>query len=199
MGHADRRERVVVRAIQAEEWRRVRDLRLEALKDPVADLAFFETYAQSAARSESYWRERAAGAAEGARERQQFIAETGGGEWVGSVTVLVEHAGARDVFGHVVARAQAHIVGVFVRPEYRGGAVGVTGELFDAALKWAWATGAERVRLFVHERNTRARAFYRKAGFVAIGVSLPGPAGVGGRELEYVLGRRDRCHTGSSY
>ncbi|MPY65060.1 GNAT family N-acetyltransferase, partial [Streptomyces spongiae] len=54
----------------------------------------------------------------------------------------------------------------------------------------AWGTGAARVRLFVHDRNTRAEAFYRKAGFVASGVTVPGPAGVGGRQLEYVVERR---------
>ncbi|GAA3845081.1 GNAT family N-acetyltransferase [Streptomyces phyllanthi] len=183
----DRSGRVVVRAIRAEEWRRVRELRLEALRDPVADLAFFETYAEAAEKPESFWRERAAGAAEGAREQQQFVGETGGGEWVGSVTVLAEKAGARDILGSVVERDQALVVGVFVRPEYRGGGAVVSRALFDAALEWAWRAGADRVRLFVHERNARAEAFYRKVGFVASGVALPGPAGVGGRELEYVI------------
>lgn len=190
MEHGDQRGDVVIRAIRAEEWPRVRDLRLEALRDPVAELAFLETYEEAAAKPDSFWVERAAGAAEGTRERQQFIAETADGEWVGTVVVLVEEVGSLDVFGGVVERGQAHVVGVFVRPEYRGGAVGVTGALFEAALEWAWgAAGVERVRLYVHERNTRAEAFYRKAGFVVSGVSLPGPAGVGGRELEYAVER----------
>ncbi|GGZ77892.1 N-acetyltransferase [Streptomyces bluensis] len=178
---------VVVRAIRAEEWQRVRELRLESLRDPVAELAFLETYEEAVAKPDSFWEERAAGAAEGTRERQQFIAETADGEWVGTVVVLLEKAGSLDVFGGVVEREQAHLVGVFVRSEYRGGAVGVTGALFDAALEWAWGAGVERVRLFVHERNTRAKAFYRKAGFVASGVTLPDPVRVEGRELEYVV------------
>ncbi|MEW2397930.1 GNAT family N-acetyltransferase [Streptomyces sp. NPDC046862] len=190
MERGDLRESVVVRAIRADEWPRVKKLRLESLRDPVADMAFLESYEAAAARPDSFWQERAAGAAEGTRERQQFIAETDGGEWVGTVAVLVEEAGSLDFYGAVVERGQAHVVGVFVRPEYRGDKAGVTGALFDAALEWAWGTGAERARLFVHERNPRAEAFYRKAGFVASGVTVPGPAAVGGRDLEYVVERR---------
>ncbi|MFJ9589179.1 GNAT family N-acetyltransferase [Streptomyces acidicola] len=190
MEHGELRGGVVVRAIRADEWQRVKGLRLEALRDPVAELAFLETYEEAAAKPDSFWEGRAAGAAEGTRERQQFIAETAGGEWVGTVVVLLEEAGSLDVFGGAVEREQAHVVGVFVRPGYRGGAAGVTGALFEAALEWAWAAGVERVRLFVHERNTRAEAFYRKAGFVVSGVTQPEPTGVGGRELEYVVERR---------
>lgn len=189
MERGDLRASVVVRAIRAEEWPRVKELRLEALRDPVADLAFLETYEEATGRPDSFWQERAAGAAEGTRERQQFVAETGGGEWVGTVAVLVEEAGSLDFYGRAVERRQAHVVGVFVRPEYRGDKAGVTGALFDAALEWAWGAGAERARLFVHERNARAEAFYRKAGFVASGVTAPGLAGVGGQDLEYVVGR----------
>jgi ribosomal protein S18 acetylase RimI-like enzyme len=59
--------------------------------------------------------------------------------------------------------------------------------LFEAALEWAWGTGAERVRLIVHEENTRAQAFYRKAGFAPSGVTVPLPQAPGQVELEFVL------------
>ncbi|WP_320780327.1 GNAT family N-acetyltransferase [Streptomyces sp. CRN 30] len=180
---------VVVRAIRAGEWGQARRLRLEALRDPVAELAFLESYEAAAAKPDAHWREWTAGAAEGTRDRQQFIAETAGGEWVGSVTVLLERAGTVDPFGGTVACDQGHVVGVFVGPAYRGDGAGVTRALFDAALEWAWAADVERVRLYVHERNTRAEAFYRKAGFVASGVRATGPAGVGGFELEYEMKR----------
>ncbi|GAA2288271.1 N-acetyltransferase [Streptomyces ruber] len=180
---------VVVRAVRAGEWERARWLRLEALRDPVAELAFLEAYDTAAAKPESHWREWTARVAEGARDRRQFIAETAGGEWAGSVTVLREPAGASDPFHGTVERDQAHVVGVFVRPEWRGDKAGVTRALFDAALEWAWQAGVERARLFVHERNTRAEAFYRKTGFVASGVRVPGPVGVGGVELEYEMKR----------
>lgn len=186
---AARGDGVVVRAVRAEEWAQVRRLRLYALRDPVAELAFLETYEAAAARPESYWRERAAGASEGSRERRQFVAETAGGEWVGSATVLVERAGTTDPFGGTVKRDQGHVVGVYVRPGHRGDGAGVTRALFDAALEWGWGTGAERMRLFVHERNVRAEAFYRKVGFVASGARATAPAGVGGFELEYEMER----------
>jgi GNAT superfamily N-acetyltransferase len=173
---------LVIRSIRSDEWRLVKRLRLAALQDPVAHLAFLETYEESVVRPDSFWQERAAGAAEGTTARQQIIAEEPDGEWAGSVTVLVEKAGERDPFGSVVERNQGHLVGVFVRPEYRGS--GVTEALFDAALEWSWGVGLERVRLFVHEKNSRAEAFYRKAGFVPTGVTAPVPGHDHDGELE---------------
>ena len=41
---------LTVRPIRAEEWRRVRDLRLAALQDPDAEIAFYTRYAEAAAR-----------------------------------------------------------------------------------------------------------------------------------------------------
>ncbi|MFD5631427.1 GNAT family N-acetyltransferase [Streptomyces sp. NPDC127072] len=177
----------VIRSIRSDEWAEVRELRLAALRDPVAHIAFLETYEEAAARPEGFWRERAAGAAQGAAERRQFVAVGEDGVWGGSVTVLVEEAGSRDFFGGVVERRQGHLVGVYVRPEHRGSGAGVTGALFDAALEWAWESGLGRLRLFVHEKNSRAEAFYRKAGFVPTGVSVTGDTGE--RELEYVISR----------
>lgn len=159
-----------IRSIRAEEWREVRELRLAALRDPVAHLAFLETYEDAVGRSDAYWKERTEGAAEGALERHQFVAETGGDGWVGSVTVLVEEAGARDFFGGIVERRQGHLVGVFLRDGHRGKGVGEA--LFAAALEWARGVGLERARLFVHEGNGRAAAFYRRVGFVSSGVTF---------------------------
>ncbi|MFD4525000.1 GNAT family N-acetyltransferase [Streptomyces sp. NPDC058470] len=179
----------VIRSIRSDEWAEVKELRLTSLRDPVAHLAFLETYEEASARPDVFWRERAAGAAEGTAGRRQFVAVGQGGVWDGSVVVLVEEAGERDVFGGLVERRQGHLVGVYVRPEHRGSGAGVTGALFDAALEWAWGSGLERVRLFVHEKNGRAEAFYRKAGFLPSGVTVPTPGGSGERELEFVIPR----------
>ena len=84
-------------------------------------------------------------------------------------------------------RKQGHVVAVFVRPEERGS--GLTDVLFDAGLEWAWARGAERVRLIVHEENGRAQRFYRRVGFVPSGVVVPLSARPGETELEFVLER----------
>ncbi|MFI1483379.1 GNAT family N-acetyltransferase [Streptomyces sp. NPDC020747] len=178
----------VVRSVRADEWPAAKELRLAALRDPVAHLAFLETYEAAVVRPDGFWRERAAGAAEGVRERQQVVAVAPDGRWVGSVVVLVEEAGEVGAFGDVIDVRQGHLVGVYVRPEVRGR--GLTERLFAYALEWAWeVAGVERVRLFVDERNGRAEAFYRRFGFVPTGESAPVPGDPGARELEFVFER----------
>ncbi|MFD5285556.1 GNAT family N-acetyltransferase [Streptomyces rubrogriseus] len=177
----------VIRSIRADEWPAVKELRLRALRDPVADLAYLETYEEAAARPDSYWQERAARGAEGAAGAQQVIAAGPGGLWLGTLTVFVEEAGTTDWAGFPVERRQGHVVGVFVRPEWRGS--GLTKALFDAGLEWAWANGVERMRLIVHPDNTRAQGAYRKAGFAPSGRTVPLEGGPGDHELEYVLER----------
>ncbi|MFF7314874.1 GNAT family N-acetyltransferase [Streptomyces sp. NPDC008137] len=176
----------VIRSVRADEWPAAKELRLAALRDPVAHLAFLETYEEAVAKPDSFWQERTARACEGSDAVQQIIAEAPDGQWVGTLTVLVEEPGTTDWAGFEVERKQGHVVAVFVRPEERGS--GLTEVLFDAALEWSWAQGLERVRLIVHEENGRAQRFYRRAGFVPSGVTVPlGDAGE--RELEFVLER----------
>ncbi|MFF4589300.1 GNAT family N-acetyltransferase [Streptomyces sp. NPDC001388] len=181
----------VVRGIRAAEWESVKAFRLMALRDPAAPLAFVETYEDAAERPDSFWQDRASGSGEKGLGARQFVAEADGGEWVGSVTVLVEEAGSVDWAGYPVERRQGHVVGVYVRPEWRGGRV--TRELFEAGVEWAWKTGLERVRLLVHERNLRAQGAYRKVGFVPSGVTVPVGEGFGAfsgeKEREFVLER----------
>ncbi|WP_107309204.1 GNAT family N-acetyltransferase [Streptomyces sp. TP-A0356] len=177
----------LIRSIRPDEWPVVKELRLTALRDPLAHLAFLETYEDAVAKPDSFWQERAARAAEGAAGAQQIIAEAPDGTWVGTLTVLLEEAGTKDWAGFPVERKQGHVVGVFVRPEHRGS--GLTRSLFDAGLEWAWGHGAERVRLIVHEDNGRARALYRKVGFVESGVTVPLAEDSGASELEMVIER----------
>ncbi|RPK94515.1 putative acetyltransferase [Streptomyces sp. ADI98-10] len=179
-----------MRAVRADEWPQARQLRLDALRDPAAPVAFLESYEEAAAKPDVHWQERsAAAAAEGGRVRQ-FVAESPEGVWAGTVTVLVESPEDDVRFGEAAEVDQAHLVGVFVRPEARG--TGVTDALFREAVAWAWSLSSprlERVRLYVHEKNPRAAAFYRRFGFVPSGQRIPAPGGRGELELEYVLGR----------
>ncbi|MFD1663266.1 GNAT family N-acetyltransferase [Streptomyces caeni] len=177
----------LIRPIRPDEWPAAKELRLMALRDPVAHLAFLETYEEALARPDSFWRERAEGAAEGAAAARQLIAEGPDGSWAGTLTVLVEVPGTTDWAGFTVERKQGHVVGVFVRPEQRG--TGLAEALFAAGLEWAWDRGAERVRLIVHEDNARARALYRKVGFAPSGVTVPLTADSGESELELVIER----------
>ncbi|MFD9070810.1 MULTISPECIES: GNAT family N-acetyltransferase [Streptomyces] len=182
----------LIRPVRADEWQKVRDLRLLALRDPAAPVAFLETYENAAARTDTFWQERAEGAAAPGGSVRQFIAEGPDGGWAGSVTVLIEEPGTQGALGGGVLVRQAHLVGVFVRAEHRG--TGVTEALFSAAVDWARApegegAGVERVRLYVHEGNPRAEAFYRKFGFVPSGEVAPVPGDPGAREREMVLER----------
>ncbi|MYQ78578.1 MULTISPECIES: GNAT family N-acetyltransferase [unclassified Streptomyces] len=181
----------VIRPVRADEWRSVKELRLAALQDPAAPVAFLETYEQGLKRSDEAWRERTVDASEdGGGEVRQFVAEGPDGAWAGSVTVLVEGPDVEARFGEAASVNQGHLVGVFVRPEVRG--AGVADALFRAAVDWAWSLEAprlERVRLYVHENNPRAEAFYRRFGFVPTGESVPMPGDPDARELEYAVAR----------
>ncbi|MFD8478289.1 GNAT family N-acetyltransferase [Kitasatospora sp. NPDC059673] len=178
----------VIRATTAEDWQDAKELRLDALRDPVASIAFLATYEAEAARPDEFWRDRAAGGGE--LLARQFVAERADGGLDGSVTVLVERAG-RDVFGGQAEADQAHLVGVFVRAEQRGS--GLARALFDAAI--AFADGLDeprisRVRLYVHQDNRRAEAFYRKIGFIHSGRTFLVPGDESAVEYEMVLDRR---------
>ncbi|GFH36668.1 GNAT family N-acetyltransferase [Streptomyces pacificus] len=178
-----------IRAIRAGEWEKAREIRLAALRDPVAHIAFLDTYEQAEGRPEEYWRDHTDAAAHGARLRQ-FVAEDSEERWVGTVTVRVEGPSHDAGFGQSAQVDQTHLVGVFVRPEARG--TGVTEGLFRAAVAWSWALSeppVERIRLYVHEGNGRARAFYRRFGFVPSGDSAPLPSDPSARELAYELRR----------
>ncbi|MDX3855844.1 GNAT family N-acetyltransferase [Streptomyces sp. AK02-01A] len=181
----------VIRPVRADEWAKVREIRLVSLQDPAAPVAFLETYEQGLQHPDSYWRQRAAGASPKHGSRSvQFIAEAPDGTWSGSVALLIEVAGSIDFLGTTIERAQGHLVGVYVRPEQRG--TGLIGELIAAALEWAWSLEEPRlarVRLYVHERNPRAQAAYRKIGFVPSGQVVPFEHDPSARELELAVDR----------
>ncbi|MFI8828200.1 GNAT family N-acetyltransferase [Streptomyces sp. NPDC053431] len=180
-----------VRTVRADEWERARDIRLAALQDPAAPIAFLETYEGASAQPDSFWRERTEGGSESGGGRvRQFVAETSDGRWVGTVSVLVERPSDEVRFGAPAKVDQTHLVGVFVRPEARG--TGVIDALFRAAVDWSWTLpepAIQRVRLYVHEDNARAAAFYRRFGFVATGETVAMPGDESAFEIEYELPR----------
>ncbi|MFE9258413.1 GNAT family N-acetyltransferase [Streptomyces sp. NPDC006879] len=179
----------LIRPIRPEEWSKVRELRLQALSDPVAPIAFLETLERAGGHPDSFWQQRAIRFSQGPGARQ-FVAEAPDGRWEASVAVLVEEAGSKDFLDHTVPVDQGHLVGVYTRPEVRG--TGVTAALYARALDWAWALRApllQRVRLYVHTDNTPARASYRRFGFVPSGECAAGPGDPGAIEVEYVIER----------
>lgn len=156
-----------IRRVFATDARRVKALRLEALSDPVAGIAFIDTLAGALAQPDQFWTDRTVAAAL-STQAAQFVAEEGG-EWSGTVTVLVKD------------RGRALLVGVYVRPQSRGS--GILSEIIDAAENWAHRQECTTLLLEVHEDNVRAQAAYRKVGFAVTGHTVDGP---NGRELEMV-------------
>ena len=173
---------VAVRRVRSDEWQAVRELRLESTSDPDANIAFLETPAQVAARSEQFWRERAELAA-GSETAAQFVAVVDDA-WVGSLSVLIRATGQTDHLGRFVDDRRADVVGVYVNPAHRG--TGAIDLLLAAAAEWVTSLGLTRLSLDVHRDNPRAQGAYRRAGFVPTGetfTSVIGPEIVMARPL----------------
>ena len=165
-----------VRRVHGDEWRCVRDLRIEAVSDPDAGIAFLSTVQEERARHDEFWRERAAAGA-ASDHAAQFVAVAADvdARWVGTVTVLLRPVGCVDHAGRLVATPRADVVGVYVAPVRRG--AGVIDALLDTAAGWAAERGFFRLDLDVHADNERAQAAYRRCGFVRTGEEFTGPIG----------------------
>ncbi|MGY2129096.1 GNAT family N-acetyltransferase [Blastococcus sp. SYSU DS0617] len=176
--------RYAIRPVRAHEWREARTLRLAALADDVASVAFLTSHAEAAARSDEFWRDQTRGSsvdAGPAAAARLFVAVDQDGSWVGSVVALVERAGDTDAGGRRIEEPAGYVAAVYLAPEHRGR--GLLGELLGAATGWLRERGLPRARLFVHTENPRARRAYEKAGFRATGVQI---TAVNGPELEMV-------------
>ena len=153
--------RYTVRPVRAHEWQEARALRLAALSDDAAPVAFLQTHEAVAAYPDKLWQERVrsssvdAGDNAGAR---QFVAVHADGTWVGSVVALVDA---------VETPAASNVVAVYVRPDHRG--LGVLQRLMEEAAGWLRERGLGEARLHVHAENIRAQRSYRKAGFAPTG------------------------------
>jgi GNAT superfamily N-acetyltransferase len=172
---------LAVRRVRMGESSRLRSIRLEALRDPAAHVAFLEKREEAEARPDEFWRERAAQVAL-SESAAQFVAEAGR-DFVGTVTVLVPEADAVDYFGRRAVTGRALVVAVYIRPSHRG--EGIIEALMDAAAEWAGGVGARELALDVHQDNARAARAYARCGFVATGRVSDGPNGT---ELEMVRG-----------
>jgi GNAT superfamily N-acetyltransferase len=156
-----------VRSPDEEDWREVRDLRLEMLAD--TPIAYLETLQAARRHDEAYWRRRARPRTDGGIT---VVAVTDAGRWVGTM------AGIPGVGGPT-------LVGVYVSPGFRGRRAGVTDALLDAVEAWAHEH-ADVLRLEVNELNTRARAAYERRGFVLTGRTSPYPLDPPSLELEMI-------------
>ena len=158
-----------VRPVRAHEWREARSLRLAALSDEAAPVAFLTTWAEATARTDDSWADQtaqsSADAGPGARARQ-FVAVHADGTWVGSVVALLDA---------VETPSGSNVVAVYLRPEHRGR--GVLQRLLDEAAGWLRERGLGEARLHVHADNLRAQRAYAKAGFAPTGVRFDSSIG----------------------
>jgi GNAT superfamily N-acetyltransferase len=102
----------------------------------------------------------------------------GGQELIGHATVI---PAARHSFRAVPDPDLAHLGHLFIRPRYWGS--GVAAQLLARAMAAAAARGFGHMRLFVPAGQARARAFYTREGFSAVGE--PFDPGLGLLVLEY--------------
>lgn len=150
-------DQITVRRVRMSDADRVRSIRLEALRDPAAAIAFLETLEQAEQRPHDFWQERTIGAALSG-DAAQFIAERGR-DWVATVSVLITDGDD--------SLTRAVVVAVYVRPSHRGS--GILDVLLDSAADWARGQGRDELVLDVHVDNVRAQRAYERLGFRASG------------------------------
>lgn len=164
-----------VRRVAGQDWRPLRELRLEALKD--TPIGFGERYDTAAGRPDSYWRDRTERDAHAAVTAKFAAIDEADGAFVGTTGVFPaahQPTGQSSRPDGSIDEHEYVVYAVYVSPAHRGARLGVAAQLFDHAIAWARdAAGARSITLSVHERNQRAHAFYRRYGFVETGASMP--------------------------
>ena len=154
---------VLVREVTTDDWQRLREIRLAALRE--APYAFGSTYAREAAFTEERWRGRIN------QRSVTFFACAGdlAGDLAGTDAGVP--AGLAGVF---VEDGQPDLVSMWVRPSARG--LGAAQALIEAAAAWAKARDFPALRLWVTETNWPARRLYERCGFALTGETQPLPS-----------------------
>lgn len=157
--------------MRASEWRSLRALRLEALKD--SPLAYGSTYDREAQRDDREWRERAAAGSAG--DEEVAFAAIAGDRWIGMARGRLE-------------APIAYLLAVYVTPQWRQRGIGRAVSL--AVVSWARERSASAVVLSVSDWNAGARRVYESIGFAPTGVtkSLPWNPSVTESEMRLELG-----------
>jgi len=136
-----------VRRITASDWRLLRELRLQSLRD--APEAFGQSHENALRIPDDDWRATARASAQG-----------------NSRTWLIAEAETQPV-GVVQARRRAPddclVFSMWVVPAARRSGIG--RQLIDAVTEWATGWGARRIVLWVFAANEGAQRFYMSIGF----------------------------------
>lgn len=160
---------LIIRTTTADDWQAVRALRLEMLRD--FPIAYAETLEHALDVDEAGWRLRAA---RGETPGQTSVVAIEGARWVGQMGCYIPDAQTGPM-----------LVGVYVAPDRRGDAAGVSRALLETVERWALGHG-DTLRLEVHDQNPRAIRFYEKLGFTRTGRTRPYELEPGGLELELI-------------
>src|SRR5690554_4711561 len=127
---------LVIRTTVEDDWREMRTLRLEMLRD--YPMAYAETLEHAMTVPESALQLRAG---HGTTPGQTSIVAIDGERWVGHMGGYIPDATSGPL-----------LVGVYVAPGYRGDGAGVSQLLLEAVEDWARLHG-DTLRLEVHEDN----------------------------------------------
>jgi GNAT superfamily N-acetyltransferase len=142
-----------IRVALAEDWERVRDVRLAALRE--APDAFATTY--EATEDQPPWRWQSWVTGEGSRTRTAIFVDEPAPD--ADFTAMATGAIFND------EPTTAHLFAMWVRPDMRGAGIGRA--LVAEVLAWARERGAGHVFLRVTDGNDGARGLYEACGFTA--------------------------------
>ncbi|MDJ0663342.1 MAG: GNAT family N-acetyltransferase [Acidimicrobiia bacterium] len=150
---------VRIRAIDGDEWRLWRSLRMRAVEE--APDAFRSTLGQESAEADDWWIE--------------LIKKTADHPY--DVLLVAEAAGdaVGMLFGRVNEGELLDVGSMWVEPEVRRNGIG--RRLLANAVEWGVSVGAVRAELWVGKDNTAAQRLYEQAGFVPTGETEPLRAG----------------------
>ena len=143
---------VVVRRITVDDWRRLRQIRIEALSN--SPMAFITTADEARQDPDSLWRSRAEQGASG--DGQVTMLAVAGDDAVGMAVGFRRTKRPLDV---------VPVVAVFVSERARR--LGVGARLMAGVEEWAVSVGGRTTSLWVVDGNDGARRFYESLGYTA--------------------------------
>ena len=156
----------MVRDITVDDWKLLRDVRLDALSE--APSAFGSTYDREAAFTEEQWRMRVTG------RSVTFFGYSDPGLLANPLDPASTEGDPAGLAGVHVEEQEAELVSMWVRPSARGQGVGQV--LVKAAVLWAQERGYPALYLWVTETNDTARRLYERCGFTPTGERQPLPS-----------------------
>lgn len=145
-----------IRRTTSSDWREIRDLRIEMIRD--TPTAYAESLEDALALVEADWKLR--GERGTAEHGIAIAAISNTDQWIGMMGGFVPDSQTGPL-----------LVGVYVTPKWRGRQVGVTDALLATIEAWARNEG-QQLTLHVHEENARAQKYYERQGFIATGRSM---------------------------